>query len=155
MEPTSENPEVPETASSPPPPPPSTPSSPSTPRRGITPILTAVIAVVALVVGGAIGVGIGWKLEQNRVKDDVKNIRPVGKVVAVTDDSITVRLNTGSGQKTFALTDATVIDKAESGATADLEKGSTVFVRTRRGDNGKLEAAQVVVLPPEASANGQ
>ena len=57
-----------------------------------------------------------------------------------TDDSITVRLNTGSGQKTFALTDATVIDKAESGATADIEKGSTVFVRTRRGDNGELEA---------------
>ena len=124
MEPTSENPEVPETASSPPPPPPSTSS---TPRRGITPILTAVIAVVALLVGGAIGVGIGWKVEQNRVKADVKNIRPVGKVVAVTDDSITVRLNTGSGQKTFALTDATVIDKAESGATADIEKGSTVF----------------------------
>ena len=48
-------------------------------------------------VGGVVGVGIGWKLEQNRVKDDVKTIRPVGKVVAVTDDSITVRPEHGVG----------------------------------------------------------
>jgi hypothetical protein len=145
MEPTIENPEVPETASSP----------PSPPRRGFTAVVTAGIAIAALVVGGVIGVGIGWKVEQNRVKDDVKNIRPVGKVVALTDDSITVALSTGGGRRTFALTDATVVDKAENGATADIEEGSTVFLRTRRGDDGKLEAAQVVVFPPEASANGQ
>jgi len=145
MEPTSESPEVSETASSPPPP----------PRRGIAPVVTALIAIGALVVGGLVGVGIGWKLEQQRVKDDVKNIRPVGKVVALSDDSITVQLNTGAGRKTFALTDATVVDKADSGATADIKEGSTVFVRTRRGDNGKLEAAQVVVLPQEAPADGQ
>jgi hypothetical protein len=145
MEPTSENPEVPEAAT----------STPSPPRRGITPVVTAGIAIVALVVGGLVGVGIGWKVEQNRVEDDVKNIRPVGKVIAVADDSITVDLSTASGQRTFALTDATVVDKAENGATSDIEEGSTVFLRTRRGDDGELEAAQVVVLPPEASANGQ
>ena len=140
MDPTMQNPAV--EASAPP-----AEEKPTGGGRRVSLLVASVLAGVALVLGGIVGVAIGWKVEQNRVKDDVKNVRPVGTITAVTDDSITVNLRTGSGRRTYALTDATVIDKAESGATSDIEEGATVFLRTRRGDNGELEAAQVVVLP--------
>jgi hypothetical protein len=145
MDPTMQNPAV-ETSTPP------TEGPPANGDRRVSVLVMALVAGAALVLGGIVGVAIGWKVEQNRVKEDVKNVRPVGTITAVTDDSITVNLRTGSGRRTYALTDATVIDKAESGATSDIKEGSTVFLRTRRGDNGELEAAQVIVLPEEVPA---
>jgi hypothetical protein len=124
------------------------------PRRSISTAVAVGAAVVALVIGGIVGAVIGWKVEQNRVKDDVRNIRPIGTVTDVTDEAITVQLRTGGGTRVFALTDATVIDKAEGGSLGDIEAGSTVFLRTRRGSDGELEAAQVVVLPESPPASG-
>ena len=116
---------------------------------------TVVIGLVALAVGLGAGVAIGWKVEQNRVRNDIKNIRPVATVVDVTDDTLTVHLRTGRGERTYRLTDATVIDKAEPGTTGDIAAGSTVFIRSRRGSDGTVEAAQVVVLPEELPSGDQ
>ena len=55
------------------------------------------ISLVALFVGLVIGGAIGWKVEQQRVKDDLANIRPVGTVAKVNDDPITIKLHTGNG----------------------------------------------------------
>jgi hypothetical protein len=130
------------------------PAAPAEPKRGLSPMLAIGGMVVALIIGGLVGGVVGWKVEQNRVKDDVRNIRPVGTVTAVSDNAITVRLRTGSGERVYALTDATIIDNAEPGARSDIEEGSTVFLRTRRGSDGELEAAQVVVLPERSSESG-
>jgi hypothetical protein len=49
-------------------------STPETPASRINGLIIAV-AAVALVVGLVVGFGIGWKVEQNRVKDDVNRLR--------------------------------------------------------------------------------
>ena len=102
--------------------------------------------VVALAVGGLVGAALGWKFEQNRVKDDAQNVRPFGLVTAVDANSVTVRLQTGAGgSRTYTLTGNTTVDRAEAGTSGDIVKGATVLVRT--GSGGKSEAAEVVVLP--------
>jgi len=103
--------------------------------------------VVALALGGLAGVAIGWKLEQSRVQDDITNIRPVGKITAVDDNSVTVKLNTSSGVRTYTLTDRTVVDSAKAGTSADVVNGATVLVKSGRGRDGKLEATEIIVLP--------
>ncbi|MGZ8724795.1 MAG: hypothetical protein ACXWYG_12215 [Aeromicrobium sp.] len=103
--------------------------------------------LVALALGGLAGVAIGWKVEQNRVKDDIRNIRPVGTVTAVNGNSVTVRLKTSSGTRTYTLTGRTTVDTAQTGTAADVVEGATVLVKTGRDDEGKLEATEIVVLP--------
>jgi hypothetical protein len=106
-----------------------------------------VSVVIALAIGGVVGIAIGWKLEQSRVKDDIKNVRPVGTVTAVSDDSLTVALKTASGTRTYVVTKGTVVDRAESGDLEDVVKGSTVLVKNFHNDDGKLQASEIVVLP--------
>ena len=81
--------------------------------RGTRPLPQPIIAaIVALVIGLAGGFVIGWKVEQSRVKDDVKELkarltasepneerkedepkarRPQGEVTAVSADSVTIK----------------------------------------------------------------
>jgi Flp pilus assembly secretin CpaC len=103
--------------------------------------------VLALALGGLAGVVIGWKVEQNRVKEDIANIRPVGQITAVNGDSVTVELNTSSGQRTYTVTDGTTVESATAGTSADVVKGATVLVKNKRGSGGKLEATEIIVLP--------
>ena len=113
------------------------------------------VGLVALVVGLVAGAAIGWKVEQNRVKDDVasskqsqaQNVRPFGKVVAVGNGSVTVRLQTGANvARTFALTPDTVVDRGVAGSRAAIVKGAIVLVRPD-SQNGKPVAKEIVVLP--------
>ena len=85
--------------------------------------LLVLTAVASLVVGVIIGGLIGWQVEKNRVEDDIANIRPIGTVTAVSDDSFTIDLRSGSGTRDFTLTDATAIETAESATAADLTEG--------------------------------
>ena len=100
--------------------------------------------VAALVAGLVVGAAIGWKVEQSRVKDDVKNakaaarsgvgkrVRPFGVVTAVDASSVTIRLQTGAkGTRTFKLTGDTIVDRGVAGDTSDIAKGATVLVRPR------------------------
>jgi len=114
-----------------------------------------VLAVIlAVVISGVAGLAIGWKVEQQRVKDDIANIRPVGTVTAVTDDSVTVELRTASGTRTYEVTDATVVDGAAGGDVSDLAEGSIILVKNNRGDDGKLQATEIVVLPETTTFGG-
>jgi hypothetical protein len=106
-----------------------------------------VLAVIgAFIIGGLGGAAIGWKVEQNRVKDDVANIRPIGTVTAVNGNNVTVKLRTASGTRTFVMTKDTAVDKAGSAASDDVVQGATVLVRSRES-GGKLQATQIIVLP--------
>ena len=114
-------------------------------RVGLTALIVSVVA--ALAVGGLIGVVVGWKVEQSRVKDDVKNIRPVGTVTSVEDGSFTVDLQTASGTRTYVITSGTVVDRAEVGDEADVAEGETVLVKNFKNADGQQEASEIVVLP--------
>ena len=50
------------------------------------------LVVAGLLVGAGVGLVVGWKVEQQRVKEDIVNIRPVGTVTAITDSSLTMDL---------------------------------------------------------------
>ncbi|MEQ1787823.1 MAG: DUF5666 domain-containing protein [Acidimicrobiales bacterium] len=107
--------------------------------------LVSVVLVAA--VAGAAGVGIGWKLEQGRVKDDIKNIRPVGTVTSVDAESLSIELITADGARTYVVNDATVVESAASGDLADVTEGAVVLVKNRRNDAGDLVATEIIVLP--------
>jgi hypothetical protein len=112
------------------------------PKAGVSRAVLLVSIVAALLIGGAAGVAIGWKVEQERVKEDVENIRPIGTVTALDDDSVTIELETASGTKTYEITDRTTVD-----GTGELAEGSTILIRSwRGGEDGQLQANKIVVL---------
>jgi hypothetical protein len=121
--------------------------SPGPPRDGVSRRVLLASVLAAAIAAGLVGVGVGWKIEQQRVKDDLGNIRPVGTVTAIEDDSVTVDLLTGDGTRTYVLTDQTVVDSAQEGDVSDVVEGSIVLVRNRPGSDDRLQAIEIVVLP--------
>jgi hypothetical protein len=105
--------------------------------------------VAALLIGGVVGAAVGWKVEQERVKDDLANIRPIGTVTAVDDDSVTLRMRTTDGERTYAVTAQTEVQGAD-----ELTEGATVLVRRSSGDGDDREAGVLIVLPEEEPAEG-
>ena len=120
---------------------------------GVSRTVLIVSVLAGMLVAGLAGVIIGWKIEQQRVKDDLSNIRPIGTVSAVEDGSMTVRLSTADETRTYVITDQTVIAGAEDGEGSSVEPGSTVLVRSRSSD-GELEAVEVIVLPDDTTFGG-
>ncbi len=118
------------------------------PKQGIGTAAVVLFVIAALAVGGIVGLAIGWKVEQQRVKDDVKNIRPVATVTSITDNSMTVALKSSSGNRTYVITDTTKVDPAADGS-ANIAQGDVVIVKSRRV-NGKLQATEVVILPKDS-----
>jgi len=123
---------------------------------------TAIVAgVIALGVGVVVGGAIGWKVEQNRVKDGAKssiaaakakgsvqarNVRPFGVVTSVSPSSVTIRLQTGApGSRTFTLSSGTHVDSGAPSGLSAIAKGSTVLVRP--ASDSPSTAAEVIVLP--------
>lgn len=117
------------------------------PRRALAGAVVA--GVVGLLIGGAVGFVGGWQVEKRRIEDDISHIRPVGVVVAVGDDSVTVR--TGGERREYRLSEQTVIDTATVGGPEDIEQGATVIVREGNTDDGELLAREIVVLPEEST----
>jgi Domain of unknown function (DUF5666) len=115
--------------------------------------LLVLTALASLVVGVIVGGLIGWQVEKNRAEDDIANIRPIGTITAVSDDSFTIDLRTSSGSREFTVTDATVIETAEGATAADLTEGATVLVRSENSE-GDLQAREVIVLPDTTSSGG-
>jgi uncharacterized protein HemX len=135
-------------------PPASTTSTPSgsdaaAPKRGMGTTAVVVSVIAALAIGGIVGIAIGWKVEQQRVKDDVKNIRPVATVTAVDDNSLQVALRSATGNRTYVITGATKVDAAADGS-ADIAQGDLVIVKSKKV-NGKLQATEVVILPKDTT----
>ena len=121
-----------------------------------------IIALVGVIVGGLVGLGVGFKIEQNRTSSDVKRLHaqlnaaaaggsggsgvnltgPVGqrtgKVTAVGTDSLTISTKRQGPQK-IQTSPTTVFEKAVKGTTADIAVGRHVLVT--------IVATDVIVLP--------
>jgi hypothetical protein len=113
---------------------------------GVSRTTLVVSVLVAAFLAGALGVAVGWKLEQQRVKDDVANIRPIGTVTTIDDDSVTIELETSSGSKTYEITDKTNVEGADK-----IEEGATILVRASHGGDDGREAEQIIVLEGPSS----
>lgn len=112
-------------------------------------VLILAVLVTALV-AGIVGAAVGWKVEQQRVKDDLALIRPIGTVVSVDEGSITVDLQTTDEDRTYQVGEGTKVDSPDGGDLSSIVEGTVVLVRGRQGDDG-TEAAQIIVLPESAA----
>jgi hypothetical protein len=135
---------------------------------------TIIAAVVALAIGLAGGFLIGWKVEQSRVKSDVKELkerlraaaqpedgnadtaqvtRRVGEVTAVAPDSVTITDRSGR-DRVIKLSGSTAIHKAKLGARADLANGATILFSAEQATKDGAAAKEVIVLPASTAFNG-
>jgi hypothetical protein len=107
-----------------------------------------VVALVGLLIGALIGLGVGYKIEQSRTRNDVNRLRQqlkakggttpattgtfgqrVGKVTAVAPGSITVSTKL-QGSREVATSTSTVFEKAVKGTIADVKVGTRLLVVT-------------------------
>jgi len=116
------------------------------------------VAAVGIVVGGVAGLGGGFKIEQNRTKADVKQLRAelqarapgaaatagaslgqrIGKVTALTAETITIQTKKKGAQAVHTTT-ATLFEQLTKGANADIAVGDRMLVT--------LSGTEVIVLP--------
>src|SRR5690349_7576269 len=127
----------------------------------------AVSAAVILVVGLVVGLAAGYKIEQQRVKNDNKkaestskgsgngangstsptNVRLIGKVGVTDPNSVTLTVE-GAKTMRFLTTPTTIFVKASPGTASDITQGSRVVWKAKAGS--LAEAEEVVVLPADA-----
>jgi hypothetical protein len=120
------------------------------PRPGVSRKTLIVAVLLAALIAGVAGAAIGWKVEQQRVKDDVASIRPIGVVRASDEDSVRIRLLTASGARTYVITDDTVVAGADGEGGAGIPEGAIVLVRAHSVD-GEDRAREIIVLPDSTS----
>ena len=125
-------------------------------RKGPTQAI-AVVAAVGLVLGGLIGLGVGYKVEQSRIKSDVKKLQTrlraatapattgkgalgqrVGTVTTTSGTNITLSTKK-RGAQVLVTNPKTVFETAVRGTIADVRAGRRVLVTA--GGN------EIVVLP--------
>ena len=130
-------------------------------RKGPSQAL-ALAAVAGIVVGGVIGLGAGYKVEQNRTRSDVKKLHAqinalggstgatgasgastkfgdrVGKVTAVGTSSFTVTTKQ-KGSQVLQTSSTTLFEQVSTGTIGDVQKGKHVLVAT----GGR----EIIVLP--------
>ena len=121
-------------------------------------------AAAILVVGVVVGLGAGYKIEQNRVKNDVKaaearaskkaaaqtqgqapnpNVQLRGKVAATTAKEVTLTV-----PQQFTTNQATIVFKATLGTPTDITTGAQVVWNAKKGQPTQAEG--VIVLPAKA-----
>jgi hypothetical protein len=118
-------------------------------------------SILVLVVGLIAGFGIGFKVEQGRVKSAKKarvvvvkrrapvpaSVRMSGKVTAHLPAAVTIVDSKGLSHR-FAMLRATRVVNATAGTLADIVPGSRVIFKNKAG--GFTTAEEVVVLPTNA-----
>jgi hypothetical protein len=135
-----------------------------------------IAAIVALIVGLGAGFLIGWKVEQNRVESDVKDLkqrlraaqqtdgpqeeppaqptasRPQGTVTAVSADSVTV--DDAGTEKVIKLSSSTQVETASAGTPADITQGATILLKSQRTTGPNFNALEIIVLPSVTEFSG-
>jgi Domain of unknown function (DUF5666) len=135
----------------------------SKPMRAMTAVLAG-----GLVLGGLVGLGVGYKIEQNRVSSRVTRLRTqlasqshrtapattpvakrsglgaerVGKITAIGADTITVSTKR-LGTLQLHTTSATKVERAMTGSKSAITVGRPVLIT--------LSGREVIVLPPASS----
>lgn len=121
-----------------------------------------VVALIGVVVGGVIGLGVGFKVEQSRTRSDVRRLQQqlkdkgsvnpngpigqrVGKVTGTSAGSLS--LNTKlQGPQQITTTATTTYEKTAAGKTSDIAVGRRVLVAA---------AGRDVIILPAASELGR
>jgi hypothetical protein len=102
------------------------------------------VAAVGLVIGGIVGLGVGYKIEKNRVQKDVqrlqkqlkssgtpgtttKVVQRVGQVKGVHGTTLTVHTKL-QGDQTISTTSSTPFETTVAAKTADIAVGKKVLV---------------------------
>jgi hypothetical protein len=102
------------------------------------------VAALGLVIGGLVGLGVGYKVEKNRVQDDVqriksqlkdtgattsskKTVQRVGEVKAVSGTTLTVTTKL-QGDQDIHTSSTTKFLKTAEGKTADIAVGKKLLV---------------------------
>ena len=112
------------------------------------------VAAVGVVLGGLLGLGAGFKIEQNRTKDDVSKLQqqikasgvtglgPIGqragKVTSTSAASVTIDTKQ-QGKQEIKTTANTKIEKAVAAGNSDIVVGARVLLT--------LNGSDVIVLP--------
>ena len=121
--------------------------------------MLAMVAVgaIGLVIGGIVGLGVGYKVEKNRVQSDVQRIQRqlqesgatsssdkvvqrVGEVKAVSGDTLTVQTKLQGDQD--IQTGSAAFVKTEAGKTSDITEGKKILVATG--------GHEVIILPDDS-----
>jgi hypothetical protein len=128
------------------------------------PVLAMIaVAAIGLVIGGIVGLGAGYKIEKNRVQDDVqrlqeqlraagattanpKVVQRVGDVTAVSGTTLTVRTRF-QGDQDIQTTSTTPFETTADGDVADIVVDKRVLVAT----GGR----EVIILNDGAEIGGQ
>ncbi len=112
-------------------------------RREFVVVLTvlALAALIAMAVAQPPGGGRG----NQGPRGGMPRGMVMGTVVGATDEQVTVNLFRGDEQRVVALTDESVIVRAEAGARENLEDGAWVSISGRFNDEGVLEVSRVQV----------
>jgi hypothetical protein len=113
-----------------------------------------VVALIGVVVGGVIGLAVGFKVEQSRTRKDVRRLQQelrdkagnpngpisqrVGQVKAVGAGSFSLSTKL-QGVQQIATTATTPYEKSAAGKTADIAVGRRVLIATG--------AREVIILP--------
>ena len=121
-------------------------------RKGPTQAI-AVVAAVGVIVGGLIGLGVGFKVEQSRTKDEVNKLQRqlankkaaspgvlvgalgqrVGTVTAKSGSTITITTKQ-RGAQTLATTATTLFESTTRGTIADVHSGRRILVTVGGSD---------------------
>ena len=121
-------------------------------RKGPTQAI-AVVAAVGVIIGGLIGLGVGFKVEQSRTKDQVDRLKQqvankkaaspgvlvgalgqrVGVVTAKSGSIITIRTKQRGEQK-IATTATTLFEATTRGTIADVHSGRRILVTVGGSD---------------------
>jgi hypothetical protein len=123
-------------------------------------------AAAILAVGLVVGMAIGWKVEQNRAKEDIERVREqlranqpdngtpnegagpsvrvIGTVTAAVDDSVTIELADGN-RRELAFDDALQLEKTAPAEASDLTSGTRLMWKNVEGE--PEQAAEIIILP--------
>ena len=114
-------------------------------RKGPTQAI-AVVAAVGLVIGGLIGLGVGYKVEQSRIKSDVKKLQARLRADRARRPPARVRSGSGSGRcSTTSGTNITLTTK-KRGAQVLVTNPTTVFETAVRGTIADVRSGRRVLV---------
>ena len=136
--------------------------------RGQSTGVVAGVSAIALVVALIAGVGIGYKIEQSRTKDDLArakkaaaaavgignttsgaSVRLTGVVTAASAGSVTITVKAG-GAKTVKVSGGTIVVKASAGSISDVATNTRIVVQGA----GSLTVAKALIVLPKTARLG-
>src|SRR3954466_1212122 len=100
-------------------------------RKGPTQAI-AVIAAVGIVVGGLIGLGVGFKIEQSRTKSDVEKLQKQLKAKTTPKGTVSGALGQRVGKVTATNASSLTVTTKQRGAQTVNTTGTTLIETTQR-----------------------